>query len=448
MRPKRLLFHESTQRRLCRFALFLFGVLPMVLCVGFAVVSRTSWYTLRQKAAWRERIHNNLGLDVVFDSIEFPTPNRFRIKEFMCIHPETQQPILHSPCVQGEISSNGWSLELDTAELVANQSNVAASIIHDSFLCRPHNAVPILKLSIGSLSVQSSSEETRNEIPKANWPRLTQILVEYLPSLDRSELKLQFAVGPGKQSPAKIHVRRNHIAANPRTDWAIKTQETSIPCEPLMDMMPVLARFGPGAMFRGTADFWQDTRDWGCELEGEFDRARWESLTAPLGSPLRGETKIGIGKTRIVNGHVQYASGHIQAAESVDGVWLQRIASQFNWATQEDVQKLTNAQHPVAGLTLHFDLNQQGLWWGGQGDEVTVKDQRYRILATVNNLLVATNTRTPRIALHQIGACIANSQANATPETIARWQSTIASILPVTQQYPRLSEASLSRTPR
>jgi hypothetical protein len=210
----------------------------MVLCVGFAVVSRTSWYTLRQKAAWRERIHNNLGLDVVFDSIEFPTPNRFRIKEFMCIHPETQQPKLHSPCVQGEISSNGWSLELDAAELVGNQTNVAASIIHDSFLCRPHNAVPILKLSIGSLSVQSSSEDTRNELPKANWPRLTQILVEYLPSLDRSELRLQFALGPGKISPAKIHVRRNHMAANPRTDWAIKTQETSIPCEPSSPACP------------------------------------------------------------------------------------------------------------------------------------------------------------------------------------------------------------------
>jgi hypothetical protein len=419
-----------------------------MLCVGFAVVSQTSWYTLRQKAAWRERIHNNLGLDVVFDSIEFPTPNRFRIKEFMCIHPETQQPILFSPCVQGEMTSKGWSLELATAELVSSQTNLAATIVHDSFLCRPHNAVPILKLSIGSLSVRSPATEPRGDVQPSVWPKLEQIVVEYLPSLDRSELKLQFAIGLGKQSPAKVHVRRNHFAANPRTDWAIKTQETSIPCEPLIEWMPALEYLGPRAAFRGTADFWQDTRDWGCEIEGELDRARWESLTASLGSPVRGETRIGIRKSRIVNGHVQYASGRLEAAESVDGDWLQRIVSEFKWTPQEDVRKLTNGQYPVAGLALNFDLNDQGLWWGGQGDEVTSGDQRYRILATVNNLLVATNSQTPRIALHQIGACIANSHVNASPEAIARCQSAIAAVLPVPQQYPRLSESSVGRNPR
>lgn len=420
----------------------------MIFCAGFAVVSQTSWYTLRQKAAWRERIHNNLGLDVVFDSIEFPTPNRFRIKEFMCIHPETQQPILFSPCVQGEMTSKGWSLELATAELVSSQTNLAATIVHDSFLCRPHNAVPILKLSIGSLSVRSPATEPRGDVQASVWPKLEQIVVEYLPSLDRSELKLQFAIGPGKQSPAKVHVRRNHFAANPRTDWAIKTQETSIPCEPLIEWVPALGYLGPRAAFRGTADFWQDTRDWGCEIEGELDRARWESLTTSLGSPMRGETRIGIRKSRIVNGHIQYASGRLEAAESVDGDWLQRIVSEFKWTPQEDVRKLTNGQYPVAGLALNFDLNDQGLWWGGQGDEVTSGDQRYRILATVNNLLVATNSQTPRIALHQIGACIANSHVNASPEVMARCQTAIAAVLPVPQQYPRLSEASVGRNPR
>ena len=420
----------------------------MIFCAGFAVVSQTSWYTLRQKAAWRERIHNNLGLDVVFDSIEFPTPNRFRIKEFMCIHPETQQPILFSPCVQGEMTSKGWSLELATAELVSSQTNLAATIVHDSFLCRPHNAVPILKLSIGSLSVRSPATEQRGDVQPSVWPKLEEIVVEYLPSLDRSELKLQFAIGPGKQSPAKVHVRRNHFAANPRTDWAIKTQETSIPCEPLIEWVPALEYLGPRAAFRGTADFWQDTRDWGCEIEGELDRARWESLTTSLGSPMRGETRIGIRKSRIVNGHIQYASGRLEAAESVDGDWLQRIVSEFKWTPQEDVCKLTNGQYPVAGLALNFDLNDQGLWWGGQGDEVTSGDQRYRILATVNNLLVATNSQTPRIALHQIGACIANSHVNASPEVMARCQTAIAAILPVPQQYPRLSEASVGRNPR
>jgi hypothetical protein len=420
----------------------------MLLCLGFVVVSRTSWYTLRQKAAWRERIHNNLGLDVVFDTIEFPTPNRFRIKEFMCIHPETQHPILFSPCVQGEMTSNGWSLELATAELVSSQTNLAATIVHDSFLCRPHNAVPILKLSIGTLSVRAPTKDPRGDTQTSVWPRLEQIVVEYLPSLDRSELKLQFAIGPGKPAPAKVHVRRNHLAANPRTDWAIKTQETSIPCEPLIDLVPALAYLGPRATFRGTADFWQDTRDWGCELEGDLDRVRWESLTSSLGSPVRGETRIGIRKSRIVNGHVQYASGRLEAAESVDGVWLQRIVSEFKWTPQEDVRNLTNDQYPVAGLALNFDLNDQGLWWGGQGDEVASGDQRYRILATVNNLLVATNSQTPRIALHQIGACIANSLVNASPEVMARCQSAIAAVLPIPQQYPRLSEASLGRNPR
>jgi hypothetical protein len=420
----------------------------MIFCAGFAVVSQTSWYTLRQKAAWRERIHNNLGLDVVFDSIEFPTPNRFRIKEFMCIHPETQQPILFSPSVQGEMTSKGWSLELATAELVSSQTNLAATIVHDSFLCRPHNAVPILKLSIGSLSVRSPATEPRGDVQTSVWPKLEEIVVEYLPSLDRSELKLQFAIGPGKQSPAKVHVRRNHFAANPRTDWAIKTQETSIPCEPLIEWVPALEYLGPRAAFRGTADFWQDTRHWGCEIEGELDRARWESLTTSLGSPVRGEARIGIRKSRIVNGHIQYASGRLEAAESVDGVWLQRILSEFKWTPQEDVRKLTNGQYPVAGLALNFDLNDQGLWWGGQGDEVTSGDQRYRILATVNNLLVATNSQTPRIALHQIGACIANSHVNASPEVMARCQTAIAAVLPVPQQYPRLSEASVGRNPR
>jgi hypothetical protein len=420
----------------------------LLLCVGFAIVSQTSWYTLRQKAAWRERIHNNLGLDVVFDSIEFPTPSRFRIQEFMCIHPETQQPILFSPCAQGEMTSQGWSLELATAELVSSQTNLAATIVHDSFLCRPHNAVPILKLSIGSLSVRSPTTGPRGEVQASVWPKLEQIIVEYLPSLDRSELKLQFAIGPGKQSPAKVHVRRNHFAANPRTDWAIKTQETSIPCEPLIEWMPALEYLGPRAAFRGTADFWQDSRDWGCEIEGELDRARWESLTTSLGSPMRGETRIGIRKSRIVNGHIQYASGRVQVAESVDGDWIQRIVRQFGWATDAGVQQLSDEPQNVAGLDLEFDLNDQGLLWTGLGEEITNEGKRYRILAAVRNLRIATNSQAPRIALHEIGASIANSHVSATPETIALCQSAIAAVLPIPQQYPRLSEASSRHSPR
>ncbi|MCU0716705.1 MAG: hypothetical protein MUD03_11310 [Pirellula sp.] len=449
-RRKQLWLHESTQRALYRLVLLLLGVVPLLATFGFVLVSKTSWYQLRHAAAWRERIRGNLGLDVVFESIEQPSPNTFRVRDLICAHPETQIPILRAEQVDGVMTADGWALKLQSAEIKQEQSDLALQILHDSFLCRPHNLVPILKVSIDSLRILPSAVAS---VPSLlNTPKLEsvhQVQIEYTPSLSLSDIKILFGLEPNStEAPALVHIRRYHDPKQPHTDWAVDTRGLAIPCRSLQPYFPVLEQLGPLALFRGQVRWEQDARGWQSTIQkSSFLNTSWSSLSKSLGGPLQGFGDLRIEEAVLRNGLIDHIQGAMTAGPSADETvhvaWLKQTMERFGWCSH-DLAPLQAATANVDSLELAFHLDGNGLRWRGNGPPLSAPGAppSHSQIGAVQGILIATDRSletkvTPVSDLSRWLASGTDSLENA--DSVQRWQSRLATLLPLPSNASRLS---------
>ena len=326
MTPKRIrkkrFLHESTQRRLCRAGLVLLGIIPLFLTLAFLAVSKTSWYQLEKSAAFRERIRNNLGLDVVFSSVESLSPQRFLIRELVCFHPETRSRILQANSVEGLMTPSGWALTLHGAEAEQTQADLAIRIIHDSFLCRPHNAVKLLKISAPDLVLLNTPTAFAMGSPTASPDflpnHLYRIEAEYSPNMQASDLKVRFSLSPTADAdPVTIHIRRQHSDQTPVTDWAVNTGKSPFPCSLLHPFLPSLGRLGELATFNGKADYSSTGFQW--TLSGAFQNVDWEQFGRDIGSPLLGQGPLVVAAAKIKNNRLELFEGEVRGGSQING---------------------------------------------------------------------------------------------------------------------------------
>lgn len=440
---------------LVRMGIVVLGLLPLLATTAFVTVSRTQWYKLRQAAAWRMRILSNTGLDAVFASVEMPSPNRFVIRDMVVTDPETKTSILWADEVRGDMTPNGWAVAIQNAHIKPEKTDLALKILHDEFLCRPHNAVPILKLSMGELHLMLQSDAAPGTTALS---ALQDILVEYAPSEVSSEIKVRYSVkNAGQQSPSLVHVVRNHDAANLKTEWAIDTNDGALPCSVLARYFPVLRNVGDMAEFQGQVRWSQDALGWDCRIEnGRFDHCSWDKLTQEIGSPLQGNGALVIYNAKLRNGMLESVQGAFASNEAeevtVDSEWLKESARAFRWVS-DDLNQLASKRAKVAGLNIAFNLTHRGIQWLGSGPMLPNRDNQpsYQQLATVEGLRVATELESSGIAINanSIGQWLDRSSVlasgnsasgsqfgNATvadnssdSSSYSRWQSQIASFL-------------------
>ncbi|XZE32629.1 hypothetical protein SH501x_003384 [Pirellulaceae bacterium SH501] len=449
-RRKQLWLHESTQRALYRVVLLLLGFLPLLATLGFVLVSKTSWYQLRQAAAWRERIRSNLGLDVVFESIEQPSPNTFRIRDLICAHPETQIAILRAEQVDGVMTADGWALKLQSAEIKQEQSDLALQILHDSFLCRPHNLVPILKVSIDSLRILPSAVAS---VPSLlNTPKLEslhQVQIEYTPSLSLSDIKILFGLEPeSPEIPALVHIRRYHDPKQPHTDWAVDTRGLAIPCFSLQPYFPAMEHLGPLALFRGQVRWEQDARGWQSTIhKSTFLNASWSSLSKPLGEPLQGFGDLRIEEAVLRNGLIDHVQGAITAGPSADETvhvaWLKQTMERFGWCSH-DLAPLQSTTANVDSLELAFQLDGNGLRWRGNGPPLSAPGAppSHSQIGTVKGILIATDRslESKVTSVSDLSRWLASgTDSLENKESVQRWHSRLATLLPPPSNASRLS---------
>lgn len=450
-RSDQLWLHETTQRLLVRLAIVMLALLPLMGTVAFVAVSRTDWYRLRQSAFWRTRILNNTGLDAVFASIDMPSPNRFVIRELVFSDPETKSLILWADKVVGEMTSSGWAVAIDGAQIKPEKTDLALKILHDQLLCRPHNSVPILKLTVGNLQMMLNSA-TEPSVSKLD--ALQDILVEYSPSHSVSEIKLRYSVASAAQQiPSLVHVVRNHDAKNPRTEWAIDTKDGALPCSVLARYFPVLAKVGNVAQFTGQVRWLQDSKGWECQIEnGRFDHCSWDHLSQDIGSPMQGHGSMLVSKANLRNGVLENAQGSFNGDEAyettVDLAWLRESVRAFGWDS-DNLSELKTPSVKVSGLNLAFQLNHKGIQWMGQGAEILYQQQpAYQQFATIDGLRLVTRiqsheTATSTVSLGQWLARSASGEYtnkslhdsklptdSGDPSNLSRWQSQLATLLP------------------
>lgn len=358
---KKFRLHETTQRELCRVVFVLIALSPCLFVLGYTALRFTPWYQAYQHDLWQERISANLGVKCQFSSITFPSPDHFRAKNFLCLHPETGKEILKVDQVDAAMDRSGWSVTLSKPELNGQQVQNAMQVMHDWFLCRPQKSASLLRLSVPELAVFDGRETTTFQ----------DIEVGLKPTESFSTVYVKFSIAGQKfAEPGILIVERNHAQETPTTKWRIESRDIAIPCNALASRFPILKSLGQDASFKGKMAWIQNDMHWIANINGIFNAVDMGILTLPIGSPIRGKGLLSINHAEIVDSKLQFVQGSLDVnatgQETVDSEWIDRATEFGVFRTEASIAKDQGKWAPIQYLGMTFELDERGLLLEGK----------------------------------------------------------------------------------
>ncbi len=356
-RKKRLRFYESTQRALCRIVFLWLALVPVLGVAVYSLLRITPIYQSYQKDRWQRRFSDNLGVDVQFKSIAFPSPNQFRVVGLVCSNPETGREILTVAQANVAMDRSGWSVDLISPEMNGQQIQSALQSIHDWFLCRPQKTASLLRLSGPELVV----DDGQNKL------KFQDIEVGLKPTDLTSTLIVTFSLeGQKSLRSASFRIDRDHVEES--TKWSIESRDVAIPCRILSERFPSLQYLGTQASFRGTIGWLQKKQNWQTSIQGHVQSVDLSVASLPFQNPLQGFGELSIDQAVVINGDVHELRGSLKSQSCVvDSAWLDAISrSKMLYAQRSDLRWVAlGAKVPANQLGVRFDLKPNGLVFGG-----------------------------------------------------------------------------------
>lgn len=369
-RKKRLRFHESTQRALCRVVFFCFALVPVFAVASYSLVKKIPWYQSYQKDWWERRLSDNLGVNVSFASIEFPSPNKFRVRNLVCENAETGRHILKAAQVNTLIDRSGWFVEVDKPELNGAQIESALRTVHDRYLCRPQSPAILLGVGTSELVISDGNESTRFQ----------KVKVTLNPTKPTSELKVSCLLDGQKfeDQLSFFVVERDHIAQT--TNWKINSAEVAIPCRILSERFLELRNLGGQASFRGSIEGWQNDRQWEATVRGQFHSVDLAAVSSPYGKGIQGMGELSLSHAVFRDGKLSGVRGAFKSETcTVDSGWLDELVGQNVLdSTYKNAWRAIGQRVTANGLGIEFESDRGDVNYAGT---IPPADKSWPILA-------------------------------------------------------------------
>ena len=288
------------------------ALLPVLSVAGYSVVIATPWYQRDQKERWQRRLSENLGVDVRFKSIEFPSPHQFRADELVCFNPETGREILKIAKIKASMDRSGWLVEVESPVLNGEQLHNAMQVVHDRYLCRPQSSASLLGLLMPELLISDA----------ANSTKLRNVNVGFKPTESMSKLMVSYSMEETQfPSLASFSVERDHLAES--THWTMNSKTAATSCKVLSELFPSLKHLGEQACFLGTIEGSQNNQHWNTTVRGDFYSIDLGKASLPFGQPLQGLGKLHIANAEFSDGSLRSVHGLVSSNScSVDTDWL------------------------------------------------------------------------------------------------------------------------------
>jgi hypothetical protein len=421
--------HETTRRRWCRLALVGFAWMPFVFLLIFSAVNCTSWYRDWEKREWEGTVGRTLGISVSAMRFRWTAPMQFHADEVEIRHPETHAILGRIGAIDGMMKPQGWSVILDQPILDGEQLDRGIDVLHDWFLCRPQISSKLLALAIpNGMTIHHGVQKTA----------LTRIDLVFRPSERASMIHAKWRLEDQPFGEVCLHVARQHDANASSTKLELSSPSAWIPCSLAKDRFPSFPRIGEGARFRGVLQYQADDRSWDAMVSGEVHDIDLGSMTANLGSPLRGLSALSLQSLHVRDGRILKTSGEWRLrAGSVSGEWIRRLSdclrlpAQWQWGAQDFA--------PVEQIGMAFNLDPSGIQLTG-----TIPDSNGSpsILARMGSSVLFADGKS--IPIHQLIQGLQIGQVDV---------SALSSVLPIPQsKSPERKESAaaswlrLSRT--
>ncbi len=340
--------HERTQRAVARLLFVLACALPTSITLLLIVITFTPWFADYRRAGLERELSQRLGLTVLIDTLEHPTPATVRLNGVRLLEPETLAEVARIRVVTWVRTDDKTALRLSQPELQSAMLPYSWRVIHDRFLCQPKLTVAPVRVAADDLTIHS----------KTGAVTLRDVDAWLRPEADRVEAMIQCVPASRQdQSPVHVSVVRDRSSALPSTDWTMNTGNVPLNCSAIADYLPAMAMLGPDATFTGTMRWKIRDAAWSIDLGGSrFEHVDLAMATQGIPHRLVGNAGIQLESCQWEKGVSLNLSGALIAEQGfISQSLLQALASHVDFKLASDVD-LEAKDIPFDAMALRFDF--------------------------------------------------------------------------------------------
>jgi hypothetical protein len=390
---KRLKFHESTQRWLCRFSFILLGFLPTALIIGSWLVSITPWSIAMTQRAIQEEIGRTLGVKATLSRFAQVAPNHDRLHDVALYHPETGQLLARLHKIEFLRQLRTWKFIISQADIDSSQLTWLSQQLHERCLCQPSLGFPRIELVIDASRFVNESDS----------PERWRLELEFQGQAERSQSWLSFRSSRGSDAErGKLEIVRWHALESPTTQARLQTGGQTLRQELLGAIAPETKRLGEEWCFSGELDWLSDDQQWQVTINGHLDDVDWNRATSDSKQRLVGRGELYLSNTIFKQGRLVQAQGSMRLGQGkISRAWLEEAQSHLSLAVRRDALRPSIEMVPFDALQFGFSLNSLGLIVQGHIPDNDPRYARSLMAEASAGIVYAPETTTP-IPLNQL----------------------------------------------
>lgn len=409
----------ALRRRICRATFLLVCVVPTLLVGATAVVVSTPSYQRMRIERWRERLANQLGLDVHFSHWEWIDQNQLVMHALELRDPESQVVLASARTVRVTPGRQGPVVLLGQPTLNFARFPRLLDVLHEHLLLRTAGTAAV------SIDVSSPTLVLEGE-PNSDSVLDVRFVLDARDDATEALLEFRSTDAPADET-TRLRVVRNRQIDPPATGWELHTGDTGLPCQLVQAWLPQAEQLGDRCRFLGSVWSERLPDGWEVELSGSFVQLDLDRfVTGQFPHKLSGIADVTFTRLVLHQSQVVEAEGTLASSQGVISQTLIQAAAQ-HLDLQQPGSATDNILTRYEDLWLQFVLDDRGLMVAGRDDGLQT------ILADNDGPLL-TSGATKRVAAHSLVKLLVPISDLQVPA--ARETTTLISALPMPAVTP------------
>ncbi len=349
---RRLKTNESVQRVLCRIAVVVSAVFPLLYLITATIYWKSPGYAYQRTQTIANTISDACGVGVKIESVTTLDRHRIQINNLKLQHPETFETLAKVDIAMAERVGAQWIVHAPQLDCAVNKLLAVSRVAHDRFLCRADERLAKMQIVCDKVRLLDETSNTTTG----------KLQVAFTPKVDRSSL--QISIQPQADNEKTIDLRFNRLRdSSPlATTIELATNGFQIPIEYLSGVLGYVELLGDKATFEGTLVYESSAGEKWMMGKSLIRNFRWEQVTSLLPYRLSGTGELYVDNLTLIDGKVTYAGGYVMATEgSINAEWLNKASGLLGMEVRHGALNGVGVTKPFMNMRAWFQLNREGL---------------------------------------------------------------------------------------
>lgn len=370
------LLHDSTRRRMCRWAFLALGLLPLLAVCGWSCWVQTDDHCKSHEVALSQLV----GAQVTLEEVTLPTPNITLYHGVTLSDGETGAPIVRLRLIEVERHGNTYDVIVSQPVVSGDYLSALAQLVQRTL----RSPLP------SSLVVRMLANEIVVEMPEG-----AQTLVNVRSELNATpagpEIKIGLSLAGAKtQEAIMMRIGRNRQVSPAESFVQLNTRGNRLPCWLVGSFWPAALNLGSDSEFQGSLTVIETPTGWHGEIEGEIDQIELDRLvTDQFPHKLSGVAKFANCQAQFRHGRLEGGKATLVAGpglvdRSLITSAMSNLAFQCEWPAEQFPHTLVYNK-----LAMKLTIDSRGLVIDGvcpAGGGALLVDKERIILRSPENL--------------------------------------------------------------